>query len=74
MCANKTCNYGWQEYIYNTNKYRDQVPKYVIYAGPHKIKDHQYGVTSCNKKRGKLCAHVVVKCANCRGGHPRTSN
>ena len=52
----------------------DQVPKCVICAGPHKIGDHQCGVTGCNKGRGKICAHVVVKCANCGGGHPANSN
>ena len=31
----------------------DRVPKCVICAGPHKIKDHRCGVTGCNKGQAK---------------------
>ena len=47
----------------------DRTPRCVIYAGPHKVKDHQCGVTGCHKRKGKVCIHVMVQCANCGGGH-----
>ena len=52
----------------------DRVPKCVICAGPHKIKDHRYRVTGCNKQAGKVCVHLTVQCANCGGGHFANSN
>lgn len=55
-------------------KYIDQVPKYVICANLYKIKDYQYNVTSCNKKRKKTYAYVVVKYVNYRGGHLANSH
>ncbi len=52
----------------------DRVPKCVIRAGPHKIKDHRCRVTGCNKGAGKVCVHVTVQCANCGDGHSANSN
>lgn len=52
----------------------DQVPKCVICASLHKIEDHQYGVTGCNKKVGKVCVYVIVQYANCGGSHSANSN
>ena len=49
-------------------------PKCVICAGPHKMDEHQCGVNGCNKGSRKICAHVVVKCANCDGSHPANSS
>ena len=52
----------------------DRVSKCVICAGPHKIEDHRYGVTGCNKGAGKVCIHITVQCANCGGGHSANSS
>ena len=52
----------------------DRVPKCVICAGPHKIKDHRCGVSGCNKGAGKVYVHVTVQCANYGGGHSANSN
>ena len=52
----------------------DRVPKCVICTGPHKIKDHRCGVTSCTKGVDKVCIHLTVQCANCGGGHSANSN
>ncbi len=47
--------------------------QYVICAGAHKSKNHRCGVTRCVAKAGKICIHVVPKCANCRGNHQATA-
>ena len=52
----------------------DRQPRCVICAGPHKLEDHQCGVTGCHKGKGKVCIHVTVKCVNCGGGHSANSN
>ena len=52
----------------------NRLPKCVICAGPHKVEDHQCGVSGCHKKPGKSCVHVKVQCANCGGSHPADSN
>lgn len=45
----------------------------VIYAGVHKSENHKCGVTDCAAKWGKICVHVVPKCANCGGNHQVTA-
>ena len=45
----------------------------VICAGDHKAEDHVCGVTGCNVRKGKICAHVTPKCANCGGNHQATA-
>lgn len=50
-------------------KYGDCVPKCVICAGFHKIKDHQYEIIGCNKRANKVCIYVTVQHANCGGGY-----
>ena len=52
----------------------DRQPRCVICAGPHKLEDHQCGVTSCHKGKEKVSIHVTVKCVNCGGGHSANSN
>ena len=42
-------------------------------AGEHHVNEHQCGVTGCGKGRGKLCIHVVARCANCNGNHQENS-
>ena len=45
----------------------------VICAGAHKSENHKCGVTGCTVKKGKICIHVVPKCANCGGNHQATA-
>ena len=45
----------------------------VICAGAHKTENHRCGVTGCAAKKGKICIHVVPKCANCGGNHQATA-
>ena len=40
----------------------------------HKMDKHQCEVNGYNKGLRKICAHVVVKCANCGGNHPANFN
>lgn len=47
--------------------------KCIICAGPHKVEDHQCGVSGCKKGKGKICVHVTPKCANCTGAHVANS-
>lgn len=46
----------------------------VICARPYKLEDHLCKVTGRYKEKGKVCIHIKVKCANCRGGHFVNSN
>ena len=39
-------------------------PQCIICSCPHKVEEHCCGVAGCNKGRGKICAHVMVQCAN----------
>ena len=52
--------------------YKGRPQKCIICVGPHKIEDHQCGVTKYQKEKGKICVYVTPKCANCMGAH--TSN
>ena len=52
----------------------DRKPRCVMCAGPHKLEDHQCGVTGCHKGKGKMCIHITAKCANCEGDHCANSN
>ena len=45
----------------------------MICAGAHKSENHRCGVTGCAAKAGKICIHVVPKCANCGGNHQATA-
>ena len=45
----------------------------AICAGAHKSENHQCGVMGCTVKKGKICIHVVPKCANCGGNHQATA-
>ena len=51
----------------------DRPEKCLICAGPHKVENHQCGVAGCNKGKGKICAHITPKCANCGGTHVANS-
>ena len=44
----------------------------VICAGAHKVESHKCGVTGCTAKIGKICTHVIPKCANCGRNHQAT--
>lgn len=45
----------------------------VVCAGAHKSENHKCGFTGCTVKKGKICIHVVPKCANCGGNHQATA-
>lgn len=45
----------------------------VICAGAHKVESHKCGVTGCTVKMGKICTHVIPKCANCGGNRQATA-
>lgn len=51
--------YDWLE------KYADRALECIIYIGNHKPKNHKCRVTRYNVKKGKICAFVTPKCANC---------
>ena len=51
----------------------ERSPQCVICAGAHKSENHKCGVTGCTVKKGKICIHVVPKCANCGGNHQATA-
>ena len=38
------------------------------------MEEHQCGVNEYNKRRGKICTHVLVKCASCGTNHPANSS
>lgn len=45
----------------------------VICAGAHKVESHKCEVIGCMAKIGKICTHVIPKCANCGGNHQATA-
>ncbi len=45
----------------------------VICAGAHKVESHKCGVIGCTAKMGKICTHIIPKCANCGGNHQATA-
>ena len=51
----------------------DRAPQCMICSGLHKMKEHCCGVAGCIKRKGKICAHVTAKCANCGGNHTANS-
>lgn len=51
----------------------DRPVQCVMCAGERQVSDHQCGVNGCNKGRGKICMHVVARCANCNGNHQANS-
>lgn len=51
----------------------DRAPQCIICSGPHKMEEHYCGVAGCVKGKGKICAHVTAKCANCGGNHTANS-
>ena len=55
------------------NSCGDRPEKCTMCAGAHQVSEHQYGVNGCSKKRGKLCVHVVARCANYQGNHQANS-
>ena len=52
---------------------KERAEQCVICAGAHKTENHSCGVTGCGAKKGKICIHVVPKCANCGGNHQATA-
>ncbi len=52
----------------------NQAPQCIIYSGLYKFEDHCCDITVCNKRKGKIYAHMIVKCANCRGSLPINVN
>lgn len=38
----------------------------------HKLENHKCGLTGCTAKLGKICTHVIPKCANCGRNHQAT--
>lgn len=43
----------------------DRPEKCVICTGPHAVNEYQCGINRCNKKKGKLCIHIVAQSVNC---------
>ena len=52
----------------------DRLPRCMICAGPHKVENHQCGVSGCHKRPGKICMRIKIQCANCGGSHPTDLN
>lgn len=65
-----TCSGIGHDRLGGCNQRPDQC---VICAGEHKSENHKCGVIGCTVKRGKICVHVVPKCANCGGDHQATT-
>ena len=51
----------------------NRAPQCIICSGPHKMEEHCYGVIGFRKGKGKICAHMTAKCANCGGNHTANS-
>ena len=51
----------------------DRPEKCIMCASAHPASEHQCGVNGCRKGKGKLCVHVVARCANCQGNHQANS-
>lgn len=47
----------------------DRPQKYIIYAGPNKIKDYQCGIAEYQKRKKKICVYITSKCANSIEAH-----
>ena len=47
--------------------------KCIMCVGAHTASDHQCGVDRCKMGKGKLCVHVMARCANCQGNHQANS-
>lgn len=47
----------------------DQPQKYIICRGLLKIEDYQYRLAKCQKRKRKICIHVIPKYANYMGAH-----
>lgn len=52
---------------------RDRAVQCMICAGAYKVEDHRCGVTGCTVRMGKICTHVIPKCANCGAKHQATT-
>ena len=61
-----TCSGIGQDRLEGCNQRPEQC---IICEGAYKSKNHKCGVTGCTVKKGKICIHVVPKCANCGGNH-----
>lgn len=51
----------------------DRPSQCTICAGAHKVENHRCGVVGCTKGVGKVCVHVMLKCANCGENHAANS-
>lgn len=47
--------------------------KCALCAGLHKLEENKCGVSGCELGSGRICAHITVMCANCKGNHQATS-
>ncbi len=45
----------------------------MICAGAHMVENHKCGVIGRTAKIGKICTHIIPKCANCGGNHQATA-
>jgi hypothetical protein len=43
--------------------------KYNLCVEKHRTDQHQCQVMGCTKGKGQQCAHLIIKCPNCRGQH-----
>ena len=66
---NSVCMTCWGIGHERMGKCGNQPMQGVICSGPHTVEDHCYGVTECNKGKGKICVHVIAKCVNCKRNH-----
>lgn len=51
----------------------NRLAKFIICAGPYKVEEYRYKVVGCKKSNRKICIHIKVISANCRGNHPTSS-
>lgn len=52
---------------------RDKLEMCIMCVGSHQASKHKCRVNRCNKRRGKLCIHIVAQCANYQGNHQVSS-
>lgn len=51
------------------NSCGNRASQYIICSWLHKLKEYCYNIANCIKKKKKICAHMIIKYANCGENH-----
>jgi hypothetical protein len=57
------------QFGHNSYKGYQEPPKYVIYEGKHKTKDHKCFLQGYTSLIGYKCSHTALKCVNYKGSY-----